>query len=122
VFKEQEVSNASPDWPASRVIWCALFHVVNRYVGYLLPMPGVFRDYPAPVIRNTQDGTEITLMRWACRRHRAQVGRPSPISAGARRARSYEPERASWRFCSQACRQSAYRKLCADATARALMF
>jgi len=54
VFKEQEVSNASPDWPASRVIWCALFHVVNRYVGYLLPMPGVFRDYPAPVIRNTQ--------------------------------------------------------------------
>jgi hypothetical protein len=40
-------------------------HVVNRYVGYLLPMPGVFRDYPSPVIRNTQDGTEITLMRWA---------------------------------------------------------
>ena len=65
MFKEQEVSNASPDWRASRVIWCALFHVVNRYVGYLLPMPGVFRDYPAPVIRNTQDGTEITLMRWA---------------------------------------------------------
>ena len=35
----------------------ALFRVVNRYVGNLAPMPGVFPDYPAPVIRNTGDGT-----------------------------------------------------------------
>jgi hypothetical protein len=28
----------------------ALFRVVNRYVGNLAPMPGVFPDYPAPVI------------------------------------------------------------------------
>ena len=26
----------------------ALFRVVNRYVGNLAPMPGVFPDYPAP--------------------------------------------------------------------------
>ena len=26
-----------------------LFRVVNRYVGNLAPMPGVFPDYPAPV-------------------------------------------------------------------------
>ncbi|SPP93174.1 protein of unknown function [Bradyrhizobium vignae] len=32
----------------------ALFRVVNRYVGNLQPMPGVFPDYPAPVIRNTE--------------------------------------------------------------------
>jgi len=25
--------------------------VINRYVGNLAPMPGVFPDYPAPVIR-----------------------------------------------------------------------
>jgi hypothetical protein len=31
----------------------ALFRVVNRYVGNLPPMPGVFPDYPAPIIRNT---------------------------------------------------------------------
>ena len=31
----------------------ALFRVVNRYVGNLAPMPGVFPDYPAPVIRNS---------------------------------------------------------------------
>ena len=37
----------------------ALFRVVNRYVGNLAPMPGVFPDYPAPVIRN--NGTEA---RW----------------------------------------------------------
>jgi putative SOS response-associated peptidase YedK len=42
----------------------ALFHVVNRYVGNLPPMTGVFPDYPAPVIRNTGTGSELTMMRW----------------------------------------------------------
>ena len=42
----------------------ALFRVVNRYVGNLAPMPGVFPDYPAPVIRNTDTGSEMILMRW----------------------------------------------------------
>src|SRR5712664_1627496 len=42
----------------------ALFRVVNRYVGNLAPMPGVFPDYPAPVIRNTDTGTDIATMRW----------------------------------------------------------
>jgi putative SOS response-associated peptidase YedK len=41
----------------------ALFHVINRYVGNLPPMPGVFPDYPAPV-RNTDTGTEMVRMRW----------------------------------------------------------
>jgi hypothetical protein len=31
-------------------------------------MPGVLPDYHAPVIRNTEAGTEMTLMRWGiCR-------------------------------------------------------
>jgi putative SOS response-associated peptidase YedK len=42
----------------------ALFRVVNRYVGNLAPMPGVFPDYPAPVVRNTDAGTEMVTMRW----------------------------------------------------------
>jgi putative SOS response-associated peptidase YedK len=42
----------------------ALFRVVNRYVGNLPPMAGVFPDYPAPVVRNTGDGRELTMMRW----------------------------------------------------------
>jgi putative SOS response-associated peptidase YedK len=42
----------------------ALFRVVNRYVGNLPPMPGVFPDYPAPVIRNTATGRELAMMRW----------------------------------------------------------
>jgi putative SOS response-associated peptidase YedK len=39
---------------------------VNRYVGNLAPMPGVFPDYPAPVIRNTKrgDDAELVMMRW----------------------------------------------------------
>src|SRR3954447_9608113 len=41
-----------------------LFRVINRYVGNLPPMPGVFPDYPAPVVRNTEDQREMVLMRW----------------------------------------------------------
>jgi hypothetical protein len=29
----------------------ALFRVVNRYVGNVAPMPGVFPDYTAPIVR-----------------------------------------------------------------------
>jgi putative SOS response-associated peptidase YedK len=42
----------------------ALFRVVNRYVGNLAPMPGVFPDYPAPVIRNAGTERELMMMRW----------------------------------------------------------
>jgi hypothetical protein len=42
----------------------ALFRVINRYVGNLAPMPGVFPDYPAPVVRNTDTGGELSIMRW----------------------------------------------------------
>ena len=51
----------------------ALCRVVNRYVGNLAPMPGVFPDYPAPVIRNTDGALEMTMMRW---------GMPPPPRAG----------------------------------------
>src|SRR5467141_3407924 len=42
----------------------ALFRVMNRYVGNLPPMPGVFPDYPAPVVRNAGGERELVLMRW----------------------------------------------------------
>jgi putative SOS response-associated peptidase YedK len=38
--------------------------VINRYVGNLPPMPGVFPDYPAPVVSNTDTGRELAMMRW----------------------------------------------------------
>jgi putative SOS response-associated peptidase YedK len=41
-----------------------LFRVVNRYVGNLPPMPGVFPDYPAPVVRNAGAERELIMMRW----------------------------------------------------------
>jgi putative SOS response-associated peptidase YedK len=44
----------------------ALFRVINRYVGNLPPMPGVFPDYPAPATRSTDHGTELA-MSGACR-------------------------------------------------------
>ena len=42
----------------------ALFRVMNRYVGNLPPMPGVFPDYPAPVVRYSDLGTALITMRW----------------------------------------------------------
>ena len=49
---------------ANQAAIITLFRVINRYVGNLPPMPGVFPDYPAPVIRNTDTGRELTMMRW----------------------------------------------------------
>jgi putative SOS response-associated peptidase YedK len=51
----------------------ALFRVMNRYVGNLPPMPGVFPDYPAPVVRNAGADRELVLMRW---------GMPAPPRTG----------------------------------------
>jgi hypothetical protein len=51
----------------------ALFRVMNRYVGNLPPMPGVFPDYPAPVVRNAGAERELTMMRW---------GMPPPLRTG----------------------------------------
>jgi hypothetical protein len=42
----------------------ALFRVVNRYVGNLAPMPGVFPDSQAPIVRNGGDGRELATGRW----------------------------------------------------------
>src|ERR1700731_16543 len=37
---------------------------MNRFVGNLPPMLGVFPDYPAPAIREADGGLELTMMRW----------------------------------------------------------
>src|ERR1700676_5172724 len=42
----------------------ALFRKMNQYVGNLPPMPGVFPDYPAPVLRGAGFAEEMVLMRW----------------------------------------------------------
>jgi putative SOS response-associated peptidase YedK len=38
----------------------ALFRIMNRYVGNLPPMPGVFPDYHAPVVRNAGYRTRVS--------------------------------------------------------------
>ncbi|WP_020179139.1 SOS response-associated peptidase [Methylopila sp. M107] len=40
------------------------------HTGNLPPMPGIFPDYPAPIVRNGADGRELALARW---------GMPSPV-------------------------------------------
>ena len=51
----------------------ALFRIMNVYVGNLPPMPGVFPDYPAPVVRNAGADRELVPMRW---------GMPPPRTGG----------------------------------------
>jgi putative SOS response-associated peptidase YedK len=41
-----------------------LFRVVNRYIGNLAPMPGVFPDYKAPIVRTGAEGRELATARW----------------------------------------------------------
>jgi putative SOS response-associated peptidase YedK len=41
-----------------------MFRVVNRYVGNLAPMPGVFPDYKAPIVRAGTGGRELATARW----------------------------------------------------------
>jgi putative SOS response-associated peptidase YedK len=42
----------------------ALFRVIRRYEGNLPPMPAVFPDYPAPIVRNSDGGRELVMARW----------------------------------------------------------
>ncbi|WP_375789791.1 SOS response-associated peptidase [Bradyrhizobium sp. Pha-3] len=41
-----------------------LFGALNSRVGNLASMPGVFPDYPAPIVRNGSEGREIAMARW----------------------------------------------------------
>lgn len=41
-----------------------LFGALNSSVGNLLSMPGIYPDYPAPIVRNAADGREIAMARW----------------------------------------------------------
>ncbi len=40
--------------------------------GNLPPLPGIFPDYPAPIVRNGAEGRELAMARW---------GMPSPAFA-----------------------------------------
>jgi hypothetical protein len=60
-----------------------LFRVMNRYVGNLPPMRGVFPDYPAPVVRNAGAERELdhdalgnaaaAELRWSARHQQHRI-------------------------------------------------
>jgi putative SOS response-associated peptidase YedK len=60
----------------------ALFHVMNRYVGNLPPMPGVFPEYAAPVVRNAGAERELTMMRWGMPPPSGRTGGPPVTNIG----------------------------------------
>jgi len=62
------------------------FRVINRYVGNLPPMPGMFPDYPAPVVRNDQREREMAMMRWGMPPPPRTAALLSPTSATRRLA------------------------------------
>lgn len=48
-----------------------LVRVLTDTTGNLPPLPGIFPDYPAPIVRNRAEGRELAMARW---------GMPSPAS------------------------------------------
>ncbi|UYN98339.1 MAG: SOS response-associated peptidase family protein [Devosia sp.] len=40
------------------------FKRIHDNVGNLEPQPGIFPDYPAPIVRNTPEGRELAKVRW----------------------------------------------------------
>jgi putative SOS response-associated peptidase YedK len=41
-----------------------LVRAMRDITGNLPPMPGIFPDYPAPIVRNTAEGRELAMARW----------------------------------------------------------
>jgi putative SOS response-associated peptidase YedK len=55
-----------------QVALSAAFKAVIDSTGNLPPLPGIFPDYFAPIVRNSPGGRELTMARW---------GMPSPVFA-----------------------------------------
>src|ERR1700709_1217642 len=58
--------------PTGQAAIIALPRAMLDRTGNLPPMPGIFPDYAAPIVRNTLQGRELTMARW---------GMPSPVFA-----------------------------------------
>src|SRR4051794_28991092 len=41
-----------------------LFDGIDDRLGNLAPLPGIYPDYPAPIVRNAGDGREAVMARW----------------------------------------------------------
>jgi putative SOS response-associated peptidase YedK len=51
-----------------------LFRAVNSKVGNLPSMPGIFPDYPAPIVRGNDHARELAMLRWGMpSSHKAQL-------------------------------------------------
>jgi putative SOS response-associated peptidase YedK len=50
----------------------ALARAMGDRTGNLMPLPGIFPDYAAPIVRNTPGDRELAMVRW---------GMPSPVFA-----------------------------------------
>jgi len=48
-----------------------LLRALTDRTGNMPPLPGIYPDYPAPIVRNHAEGRELTMARW---------GMPSPAS------------------------------------------
>jgi putative SOS response-associated peptidase YedK len=48
----------------SRAAIRILFKIDRDSTGNLPSMPGIFPDMPAPIVRNTDGGRELALVRW----------------------------------------------------------
>ena len=70
-----------------------LFDALNNRVGNLPSIPGIFPDYPAPIVRNAADGREITMARWGM-----PSSRQALLNATKKRAQKLEAKGTSVDF------------------------
>lgn len=60
---------------------------MNRTVGNLAPLPGIFPDYNAPILRGHPDGLELTMARWGMPSSRKAILDNATARAAKERAR-----------------------------------
>ena len=48
-----------------------LYRIMSDKTGNLPPLPGIFPDYAAPIVRNGPVGREMAMAAGACRRRRS---------------------------------------------------
>jgi putative SOS response-associated peptidase YedK len=65
-----------------------LFKVDRDITGNLPPMPGIFPDKMAPIVRNGTDGRELAMLRWGMPSSSAALFKKAKTRAGKWRPRA----------------------------------
>lgn len=66
----------------------AMARAMRDTAGNLPPLPGIFPDYPAPIVRNTPGGRELAMVRWGMPSSKQAIYQAATRRADKLRAKS----------------------------------